>query len=615
MANIKNELNNIKSALYGKDVRGSIHNGIDAINKEVESTTNRQEHLEGTFDQLIINSGNSNAEMVDARVGENGKSYAKLGDRLDEVDSQLEHITNNKLSINVKDFGAKGDGITDDTQAIQNCFNYVKTKIIGSSKSESGYIDFIYPEIIFPQGVYICGLVDPPPKLTLKGLGQVIIKSNNKSEIKGQFIEGVINTLLMENITFLSYDKCITVKTNNADFSFHTLRNCRVASCNLFFDQVGYNESRSITFLMERCHVSYGVKELCKIYSDKSSFKNNWITHSENTELLYIDSYASFNDNVWVPVNPGFKKAYIRFSASDSVRSLSFMSERFGGEGGQCPIVIVGEVNKGGTLQSYRNQGIDFTNCALYSNSTYNPDGGVGVRGNVILTKTSDKNRTINFINFKSCTHSPDLLDGVVNVYNIEDVTSMLPNNFVISFDYSGINNSAIGANKTACNQLMPYINAPILNSRTVGNNMIDGRVEVTNTSTTGTKKGTFKFNRMFNDYSTPGVFLVVCTGQGDSSYDSHAYSYSSTYLMTIGGKNDTSTSTKIEFTKLHSSKGGASLGANADIKSIHFGSDETGSNEVGYNSQNMLDVTITFGTRMAVGNLYVQPLINLNTK
>lgn len=92
MANIKNYLNNIKNAIFGQEVRGSIHDGIDAINKEVESTTNRQEHLETTFDQLTINAGNSNAEIVDARVGENGKSYAKLGDRLDSVDSQLEHI-------------------------------------------------------------------------------------------------------------------------------------------------------------------------------------------------------------------------------------------------------------------------------------------------------------------------------------------------------------------------------------------------------------------------------------------------------------------------------------------------------------------------------------------
>lgn len=110
MANIKNHLNNIKNALFGQEVRGSIHDGIDAINKEVESTTNRQEHLETTFDQLTINAGNSNAEIVDARVGENGKSYAKLGDRLDEVDSQLEHIVSTRFSK--KKYVAVGDSIT-----------------------------------------------------------------------------------------------------------------------------------------------------------------------------------------------------------------------------------------------------------------------------------------------------------------------------------------------------------------------------------------------------------------------------------------------------------------------------------------------------------------------
>ena len=89
MANIQNELNNIKTALYGKDVRGSIHDGMDAMNKEVESTTSRQVDLENTFDQLIINAGNSNAEIVDARVKNDGTSYSKLGDRLDGIDYKL----------------------------------------------------------------------------------------------------------------------------------------------------------------------------------------------------------------------------------------------------------------------------------------------------------------------------------------------------------------------------------------------------------------------------------------------------------------------------------------------------------------------------------------------
>ena len=99
MADIKAHLNNIKGALYGKDVRSSIYNGIEAINKEVENTTGRQVSLENTFDQLIINAGNSNAEIVDARVKSDGTSYSKLGDRLDETDLELE---NNKNKINTK---------------------------------------------------------------------------------------------------------------------------------------------------------------------------------------------------------------------------------------------------------------------------------------------------------------------------------------------------------------------------------------------------------------------------------------------------------------------------------------------------------------------------------
>ena len=132
MANIKNELNNIKSALYGKDVRGSIHDGIDAINKEVENTTGRQVDLESTFDQLVINAGNSNAEIVDARVKNDGTSYSKLGDRLDAVDSQLAHIKNFSTP---EMFGAIGDGIADDTYAIQQAINNSNTVIFRGDKS------------------------------------------------------------------------------------------------------------------------------------------------------------------------------------------------------------------------------------------------------------------------------------------------------------------------------------------------------------------------------------------------------------------------------------------------------------------------------------------------
>lgn len=92
MAKIINYLNDIKNAMFGKDVRSSIHDGIAAINEEVESTTARQKVLDSTFEQLTINAGSSNAEVVAARVDESGKSHDTLGKRLNSVDSQIKDI-------------------------------------------------------------------------------------------------------------------------------------------------------------------------------------------------------------------------------------------------------------------------------------------------------------------------------------------------------------------------------------------------------------------------------------------------------------------------------------------------------------------------------------------
>ena len=89
MANIKKHLENIKGALFGKDVRSSIHDGIDAINKEVEGTTEKQNKLGEQFKNLVINEGNSNAEVAASRG-----SHDWLPDRLDNFDSQLEHKAN-----------------------------------------------------------------------------------------------------------------------------------------------------------------------------------------------------------------------------------------------------------------------------------------------------------------------------------------------------------------------------------------------------------------------------------------------------------------------------------------------------------------------------------------
>lgn len=74
----------IRRAIFGGEVRESIADGIEVV-----------EQLREDYDNQVINAGNSNAEIVDARGGQ-----TKLKDRLDNFDEQLEHIETKKLDKN-----------------------------------------------------------------------------------------------------------------------------------------------------------------------------------------------------------------------------------------------------------------------------------------------------------------------------------------------------------------------------------------------------------------------------------------------------------------------------------------------------------------------------------
>lgn len=74
----------IRRAIFGGEVRDSIADGIELV-----------EQLREDYDNQVINAGNSNAEIVDARGGQ-----TKLKVRLDNFDEQLDTITQQKLDKN-----------------------------------------------------------------------------------------------------------------------------------------------------------------------------------------------------------------------------------------------------------------------------------------------------------------------------------------------------------------------------------------------------------------------------------------------------------------------------------------------------------------------------------
>lgn len=100
---IQEALQNILQAVFGKDVRQSIHDGIDAINKEskadmeakqavIEAYTAKQDLLDQKYDNLLDELSKTDpslAEVVDARMNAAGITYQSLKLRLDTCDDTL----------------------------------------------------------------------------------------------------------------------------------------------------------------------------------------------------------------------------------------------------------------------------------------------------------------------------------------------------------------------------------------------------------------------------------------------------------------------------------------------------------------------------------------------
>lgn len=129
MTNIQNELNNIKNAIYGKDVRNSIHDAIKTC-----------------YDDASVNNDNANMEVKLARGTHN-----TLNDRLCEVDekqnsisSQLEQIKNN-FDLNILDYSHL---VVDNdwTNAFDEVISILKNRFSDEHKGVG--------TLVIPRGIY-----------------------------------------------------------------------------------------------------------------------------------------------------------------------------------------------------------------------------------------------------------------------------------------------------------------------------------------------------------------------------------------------------------------------------------------------------------------------------
>ncbi|AGN33739.1 hypothetical protein PANG_00018 [Paenibacillus phage PG1] len=126
--NVQAEMDSNKTVVDNHIASSTAHKAEDITYQGDATGNNVKQAIDGMdsrIDNLIITGGDSSPEVADARG-----SYPVLGDRLNAFDADLSFNIDsiNSRGINVKYppaplVGAKFDGITDDTTAIQNIIN------------------------------------------------------------------------------------------------------------------------------------------------------------------------------------------------------------------------------------------------------------------------------------------------------------------------------------------------------------------------------------------------------------------------------------------------------------------------------------------------------------
>ncbi len=251
----------IRRAIFGGEVRESIADGIEVV-----------EQLREDYDNQVINAGNSNAEIVDARGGQ-----TKLKDRLDNFDEQLEH----KASKN-------------EVFSMANMGQDVKEAMTGGSVA----------------AVDINAVTD----------SNVIEESLGVECLKGDFTEKSYNEIKIKGIRYSASDLTVSSKDDYITINGTTSTGGNIK---IYFDNPSLKSGIYYIKLDGiLCEDTLGYKV---VYADGSTSQEEYITNSnvfgltlEEKTILYLDIYIpggktiNYNGYIFMVSHDNASKPYIR---------------------------------------------------------------------------------------------------------------------------------------------------------------------------------------------------------------------------------------------------------------------------------------------------------------
>lgn len=287
-------------------------------------------------------------------------------------------------TLSVREFGAKGDGKTDDTQAIQAAFDAAGKQRHGGRHGARGMYYNSFPEVLFPPGKYIISAAITVRVKAVRGQGTPSIRQTTEGQDIFHYPNAWHGTI--EGLTFLGGQTQVNLGNGNLDKGHFVVEKCK------FYHSTGpallFRKGSNSTFLIVRdCIVSHCRQALVS-HTDWTTLRDTWITSDAAMDNMAVivngHGVMTLDNMLGVPLCTGVDQRWV-----DNYGSLRCVGCRFGGEGGGfTPVVnfakfvpqtnartVVIENSYVGALANFKRQ------CAVYCEEVPN---GITIRSCII---------------------------------------------------------------------------------------------------------------------------------------------------------------------------------------------------------------------------------------
>lgn len=323
MANINQILETIKNAVLGKQVRQAIHDGIDAINKEVISTTTlsnntktRQDLLEQKYDEQIKELANEEPqlpEIVDARGG-----FNTLGGVIKQKIFHFDNVAEMKscLTLEIGDvvqtlgYYAANDGGNESYRIVNNSNDDETIELNNGLCAELIYNENVYAHKYWGANLWI----DTPNPSTYNETSVLNYKTTVLQAMRNQ----KMNTLYLPVKYFVNSDKIIT-GTNTSSIVYTSIPDALLNSLIDKAKELGFKKIVIKPHLSINSGVEITATELLTKWKNRMEVLAN-ISLNNDLDTLFIgnemETYSNSNFSEWKDIIDMIKEVGLKVTYS-----------------------------------------------------------------------------------------------------------------------------------------------------------------------------------------------------------------------------------------------------------------------------------------------------------